>query len=209
MATKPQTTTTAAASVTAFLLITASIFLAALPKIEAQTPAPAPTPPAAAAPSPESPPASAPTPPDAAAAPAPGPDCMTALFDLADCLSFVDEGSNLTKPDPLCCPEVEELVKTQPICLCELLSNSSQFEISIDKNKALMLPSLCSIETPSVSFCAVFGIPVAVPVPAPSPNPTAATPPSVNEDNAGTNNLLPSNQHLLIGLTLVFFTYFL
>ncbi|KAL7084700.1 hypothetical protein ACP275_14G237700 [Erythranthe tilingii] len=208
MATKAKTTTATATSVTAFLLITASIFLAALPKLEAQTPAPAPTPPAAAAPSTESPAASAPTSPDAAAAPAPGPDCLTALFDLADCLSFVDEGSNLTKPDPLCCPAVEELVMTQPICLCELLSNSSQFGISIDTNKALTLPSLCGNETPSVSLCAVFGVPVAVPVPSPSPNPSAATPPN-NEDNAGTNNLLPTNQHLLIGLTLVFFTYFL
>lgn len=115
----------------AYLFIIAAVFLG----VGAQSPAPAPAPTEVVAPSPE-------------------PDCLTALADLADCLSFVDQGSNLTKPDPACCPEVADLVKSQPVCLCELLSNSTQFGISIDENRALELPSLCRLKTPSVSLCA-------------------------------------------------------
>ncbi|KAI3461204.1 hypothetical protein Pfo_017867 [Paulownia fortunei] len=181
-----------AKTTTAYLLITATIFLVAVPRIEAQSPAPAST--AAAAPGPT------------AMAPSPGPDCFTALANLADCLSFVEDGSNLTKPDPACCPEVANLVDTQPICLCELLSNSTQFGFSIDTNRALKLPSLCNVTTPSVSLCAAVGVPVAFS--APSPSAVAATP-SGNDDNASPSNLLPPNQHFFIGLALVLFTSFL
>ncbi|KAL6519700.1 hypothetical protein OROHE_017309 [Orobanche hederae] len=87
-------------------------------------------------------------------APAPSLDCFTYLLNLSDCLTFVEGGSNLTKPDPGCCPELSNLVDTQPICLCQLLGDPSQVGISVDVNRALRLPSLCSVSTPPVSLCA-------------------------------------------------------
>ncbi|KAL0418407.1 UNVERIFIED_CONTAM: Xylogen-like protein 11 [Sesamum radiatum] len=177
------TTTTMTKAKTTSLLIITAIFLAALPCITAQPPSPAPEPPAATT-----------------AAPSPGPDCFTSLANMADCLTFVEYGSNLTKPDPACCPEVAELLNTQPICLCELLSNSTQFGISVDTNRALKLPSVCSLTAPSVSLCAAIGVPVADLAPSPSAG--------GSQSQGSPSNISASKQHFLIGLALVLFTSF-
>ena len=91
-----------------------------------------------------------------AQSPAPALDCFTYLLKLSDCLTFVEEGSNLSQPAPGCCPELANLVDTQPICLCQLLGDPShsQIGISVDLNRALQLPSLCNVITPPVSLCA-------------------------------------------------------
>lgn len=121
------------------------------------TPAPSPkkkkTTPAAPVASPASPPvpdylAPGPSTTDA------GTDCMTLLFGAADCLSYVEEGSNLTAPDKACCPELATLVNTNPICLCQLLKKGNSFGIAIDMSRALTLPSACKVETPDPGLCA-------------------------------------------------------
>ncbi|KAL6569519.1 hypothetical protein OROMI_014033 [Orobanche minor] len=146
-------------------------------------------------------------------APAPTLDCFTYLLNLSDCLTFVEDGSNLTKPDPGCCPELSNLVDTQPICLCQLLGDPSQVGISVDVNRALKLPSLCSVSTPPVSLCAAIGIPVSAlsPSEAPSPSPggdEAAAPPSPGGDSGSPSNLA-SKRNFLIGLAALSFTYIL
>lgn len=98
-------------------------------------------------------------------APAPGPDCVTALTNSADCLTYVQAGSNLSAPDKACCPEIASLVDNYPICLCELLGGAaSSYGIMIDTARALKLPSICNVTTPPVSTCAVLGIPIASPM---------------------------------------------
>ncbi|KAG0460864.1 hypothetical protein HPP92_020858 [Vanilla planifolia] len=100
-------------------------------------------------------------------APSPAPtglDCFDALTNLTSCLTYVEEGSNLTKPEKGCCPALAGLVKSQPICLCQLLSNSNTFGIAINDTKALSLPAVCRVKTPPVSLCSAFGIPVPSPV---------------------------------------------
>ncbi|KAL8531056.1 hypothetical protein ACS0TY_007898 [Phlomoides rotata] len=88
-------------------------------------------------------------------APSPGGvDCFSALIKLSDCLTYVEGGSNLTKPDPGCCPELSNMVNTEPVCLCQLLGNPGQAGIPIDVNRALRLPSVCNVQTPPVSLCA-------------------------------------------------------
>lgn len=88
---------------------------------------------------------------------APGPvgetDCTTALFGLSDCLGYVQEGSNATKPDPACCPELSGLLKNQPKCLCLLLGDTSSFGIKIDINRAIKLPTECGLQVPDISAC--------------------------------------------------------
>ncbi|KAM2507923.1 hypothetical protein FF1_030130 [Malus domestica] len=44
-------------------------------------------------------------------------DCYTSLLGLSDCLTYVEEGSNLTKPDKPCCPELAEAHERQPSVL--------------------------------------------------------------------------------------------
>ncbi|KAL6527873.1 hypothetical protein OROMI_029684 [Orobanche minor] len=76
----------------------------------------------------------------------PGPDCFTDVADLADCLSYVEGGSNMTKPDPSCCPEMSNLLSTHPTCLCELIANSTKFGLlDIDADRAIGLPSFCNL----------------------------------------------------------------
>ncbi|GER54718.1 lipid-transfer protein [Striga asiatica] len=100
------------------------------------------------------------------AAPPPGPNCLEPLADLADCLTYVEEGSNLTQPESPCCPEMSHLINTNPICLCKLLANSTEFGLSdVNVTRALMLPSTCKIDAPSPTACQAVGIPVTVETP--------------------------------------------
>ncbi|KAK2640961.1 hypothetical protein Ddye_022724 [Dipteronia dyeriana] len=88
-------------------------------------------------------------------------DCMTKITNMSDCLSYVTEGSNLTVPDKPCCPELAGLVDSNPICLCELLGKSATF--GINTSRALNLPSLCGVSTPSPQLCSVVGVPIGGP----------------------------------------------
>ncbi|KAL6499691.1 hypothetical protein OROGR_027601 [Orobanche gracilis] len=93
--------------------------------------------------------------------PSPGPDCFTDVADLADCLSYVEGGSNMTKPDPSCCSEMSNLLTTHPTCLCELIANSTKFGFSdIDVDRAIGLPSFCSLVKGSpVDLCEDYWYP--------------------------------------------------
>ncbi|GAU47445.1 hypothetical protein TSUD_403980 [Trifolium subterraneum] len=129
-------------------------------------------------------------------APAPGLDpCFTAITNMSDCLSFVEDGSKLTKPDKGCCPELAGLVEGNPICLCHLLGNSDSIGIKINVNKALKLPTICKVTTPPVSTCSAIGFPVSLP-PSPSgdsmppgmsmtPTRTASSPSNTIDSTAG------------------------
>ncbi|CAO2840978.1 unnamed protein product [Amaranthus hypochondriacus] len=124
---------------------------------------------------------------------APGDDCMSLLLNMSDCLSFGQKGSNLTKPDKNCCPELAGLLDTNPICLCELLGKTKDFDL--DVNRALKLPSLCKLDTPDVSLCSMAGYPVGAPEgsPAGAPEgsssgeaPSALSPGGISPDTAAT-----------------------
>ncbi|GER40684.1 lipid-transfer protein [Striga asiatica] len=133
----------AATHIVHHLLIAAFLLAAALPIPAAQSPASeVPLSPAAPGPYPYS------------TAPSPALDCFTYLINLSDCLTFVEGGSNLTRPDPGCCPELSNLVYTQPICLCQLIGNPGRVGASVDVSRALKLPSACNVTTPPVSLCA-------------------------------------------------------
>ncbi|KAK8928783.1 Xylogen-like protein 11 [Platanthera zijinensis] len=113
-------------------------------------------------------PAPPPTLPQPAAAPSPavpGTDCASSLLNLTSCLTYVEQGSNSTVPEKGCCPSLAGLVESSPICLCQLLSTSDSFGFKIDTTRALMLPTICHVQTPPVSLCNDLGIPVASPGP--------------------------------------------
>nr|AZZ09238.1 lipid transfer protein 3 [Tanacetum parthenium] len=142
------------------LAMLVGLILTGLPALEAQSPMGAPM---------MSPGTQTTKPPTAA------PDCLTALANVSDCLTFVQVGSNLTKPDKACCPEFAGLLESNPICLCSLIGQSDQY--GVDLSRALMLPDACKVEIPSLDSCP------AAPVSAPSisspieaPGSTAAGP---------------------------------
>ncbi|KAJ0020741.1 hypothetical protein Pint_31544 [Pistacia integerrima] len=112
-------------------------------------------------------------------------DCINQLLNMSDCLSYVTAGSNVTVPDKPCCPELAGLVESNPICLCDLLGQSSSFGLNIDLNRALKLPSVCKVTTPPVSLCSAVGVPVPSPSEAPVPGNGGAASPSSGNTNSG------------------------
>ncbi|KAH7541885.1 non-specific lipid transfer protein GPI-anchored 12 [Ziziphus jujuba] len=155
------------------------------------------------------------------AAPAPGPsstDCFTVVLGLADCLSYVQEGSNVTVPDKPCCPELKGLVDNNPICLCYLLANSNSLGVPIDTKRALNLPSVCKVTTPPPSLCSLAGYPVPGPVsseiasPGPQPSEGSVSSPSPGatskNDNGASSNAASSAMALLIGFAIAFLPKF-
>ncbi|XP_019420452.1 PREDICTED: xylogen-like protein 11 isoform X2 [Lupinus angustifolius] len=132
--------------------------------------------------------------PETATAPSPttgSSGCFTALLNMSDCLSYVEDGSNLSKPEKGCCPELAGLVDSNPICLCELLGNPDSIGIKINLNKAIKLPSICAVTTPPVSTCSELGIPVSSPAPEDS---TSPTPSNLDSEGPSTSPIPSSDE---------------
>ncbi|XP_057953736.1 non-specific lipid transfer protein GPI-anchored 2-like [Malania oleifera] len=211
-------------------LILAALFAAALAVAAAHTPveavaAPGPEPFSVGAPGPGSFSEGAPGPgsfSEGAPAPSAPDDCLTSLYNLSDCLTYVEQGSNVTKPDKACCPELAGLVESKPQCLCQLIGNSSSVGLEINVTKALALPTACSVSTPPVSLCSAIGIHVGVPSPSvtppsssetalppgsPSPAGSATTPSSENSPS-GASSIADSQLACLVGLAFAFLPTF-
>jgi hypothetical protein len=87
------------------------------------------------------------------AAPAPAVDCSSLVLTMADCLSFVMNGSNTEKPEGTCCSGLKSVLKTAPSCLCEAFKNSAQFGVELNVTKATSLPAACKVSAPSATKC--------------------------------------------------------
>ncbi|KAL0876578.1 hypothetical protein Bca101_026283 [Brassica carinata] len=105
--------------------------------------------------------------PSPSSGPSGAPDCMTNLYNMTDCLSYVQlrNGGGAANPDKACCPELAGLVDSSPQCLCYLLEGdlAAKYGFKIDKAKALKLPGVCGVVTPDPSLCSLLGIPVGAP----------------------------------------------
>lgn len=95
-----------------------------------------------------------------AGAPAPaGPGiseaCMTAVLNMSDCLPYVESGSTARHPDKACCPELDGLLQSNPVCLCQLLAGGADsYGVSVDLKRAMALPGTCRLNAPPLSACA-------------------------------------------------------
>jgi hypothetical protein len=86
-------------------------------------------------------------------APAPSVDCTNLVLTMADCLSFVTNGSTTTKPEGTCCSGLKSVLKTAPSCLCEAFKSSAQFGVVLNVTKATSLPAACKVSAPSATKC--------------------------------------------------------
>ncbi|KAL5102400.1 hypothetical protein RYX36_006727 [Vicia faba] len=102
-------------------------------------------------------------------APTPSLDCTNLVLTMADCLSFVTNGSTRTKPEGNCCSGLKSVLKTAPSCLCEAFKSSAQFGVVLNVTKATSLPAACKISAPSATKCGSGGL---------SPQPSAPSPTS-------------------------------
>lgn len=132
-----------------------------------------------------------------AAVPAPAPswslgelDCRGAMLNLSSCLTYVEAGSALTRPDKGCCGALSGVVDGEAACLCGLVGGYGSFGVRVDAVRALALPTACRVDAPPPSLCAALGMPVAEapgggPVPAESGYGTPATTPATSAASGG------------------------
>ncbi|MQK22019.1 hypothetical protein EI013_27005, partial [Escherichia coli] len=118
-------------------------------------------------------------------APAPSVDCSSLVLTMADCLSFVTNGSTTTKPEGTCCSGLKSTLKTAPACLCEAFKSSAQFGVVLNVTKAMSLPAACKLSAPSASNCGLSETPAAPAgtgslSPQSSPTSAAAAAPGLN-----------------------------
>uniref|UniRef100_A0A0D9VQL7 Bifunctional inhibitor/plant lipid transfer protein/seed storage helical domain-containing protein n=1 Tax=Leersia perrieri TaxID=77586 RepID=A0A0D9VQL7_9ORYZ len=104
-----------------------------------------------------------------ASAPAAAAGCTDALLSLAGCLSYVQEGSTVAKPEASCCSGLKEVVKKEVACLCQAFQGSQDYGVTLNMTKALQLPAACKVKTPPFSKChlSIPGVPSGAPAPAP------------------------------------------
>ncbi|XP_057746060.1 non-specific lipid transfer protein GPI-anchored 31-like [Arachis stenosperma] len=124
------------------------------------------------------------------AAPAPAVDCSSLVLTMADCLSFVTNGSTTTKPEGNCCSGLKSVLKTAPQCLCEAFKSSAQFGVVLNVTKALALPAACKVSAPSASNCGLSETPAAAP--GLSPQSPAVSPSSGSSAAPASSTLTPS-----------------
>lgn len=86
-------------------------------------------------------------------APAPAVDCSSLILNMADCLSFVSNGSTVAKPEGTCCTGLKTVLKADAACLCEAFKSSAQLGVVLNVTKASTLPAACKVSAPSVSNC--------------------------------------------------------
>ncbi|KAL1342643.1 hypothetical protein HN51_029170 [Arachis hypogaea] len=79
--------------------------------------------------------------------------CTSALVNLSPCLNYI-QGRSST-PSSGCCSQLSNVVRSEPQCLCQVLSGgaSSSLGITINQTQALALPGACRVNTPPVSQC--------------------------------------------------------
>lgn len=87
-------------------------------------------------------------------APAPAVDCSSLVLTMADCLSFVSNGSTTEKPEGTCCSGLKTVLKADAECICEAFKSSAQLGVVLNVTKAMSLPAACKVSASSATKCA-------------------------------------------------------
>ncbi|TKY51174.1 Non-specific lipid-transfer protein [Spatholobus suberectus] len=78
--------------------------------------------------------------------------CTSALVNLSPCLDYIS--GNSSTPSSGCCTQLASVVRSQPLCLCQVLNGGgSSLGIKINQTQALALPAACKVQTPPISRC--------------------------------------------------------
>jgi len=78
-------------------------------------------------------------------------NCTDRLVSLIPCLDYVR--GNSPTPNTWCCTHLDNVVKSQPECLCLIIGGKLGSSLGINQTLALALPAACNVETPPVSEC--------------------------------------------------------
>ncbi|KAH9697977.1 non-specific lipid-transfer protein-like protein [Citrus sinensis] len=133
--------------------------------------------------------------------PAASVDCSTLVLNMADCLSFVQAGSTVTKPQGSCCSGLKTVLKADAECLCEAFRSSASLGVTLNVTKAQTLPSLCKVSAPSATNCALSLSPAGAPTIGSGLSPTAAAAPT---DSVAANEQAPAPAPGISGSSMTF-----
>ncbi|PNT77494.1 xylogen-like protein 11 [Brachypodium distachyon] len=129
-------------------------------------------------------------------------DCTSALLNLSSCLTYVESGSALTRPEKGCCGALSGVVDGEAACLCGLVGGYGASGVRVDAVRALALPTICRVDAPPPRLCAALGLPVVEPPGAAGPadpgNGTPATIPATAAANGGPVTHRNRGPHLLL-----------
>ncbi|KAL0366434.1 UNVERIFIED_CONTAM: protein YLS3 [Sesamum radiatum] len=122
-----------------------------------------------------------------AGGPSPGWDCSTLIYDMIDCMPFLSNGGQQTKPDESCCSGLRAVVETDADCICFAVNSAAGLGLDINMTRAMALPSRCGVPTPPLTACIMSSTPGASPAnppkaigaPSYSPNLPPTAPPPV------------------------------
>jgi hypothetical protein len=80
----------------------------------------------------------------------PASDCSDLIFgnNIMDCVPFLSNGSEKTKPEVSCCSGFETVLNTNAECICEAIISSAQMGIYFNVTKTMAMPSTCGMSTP-------------------------------------------------------------
>ncbi|XP_010259100.1 PREDICTED: non-specific lipid-transfer protein-like protein At2g13820 [Nelumbo nucifera] len=97
--------------------------------------------------------------------------CTSALISMAPCTNFIT--GNFSTPTVSCCTNFENVVKTQPECLCTVINGTTTpLGFNINQTRAMELPTACNVQTPPVSQCKAANGPATSPAGSPASSPS-------------------------------------
>ncbi|XP_031475283.1 non-specific lipid transfer protein GPI-anchored 19-like [Nymphaea colorata] len=118
----------------------------------------------------------------------------TIASQLASCMGYIT-GSSAT-PATSCCSGLDNVVKSQPQCLCQVVGPNagSSLGVTVNQTLALALPGACNVKTPSPTLCsAINGAPTASPS-TPTQTPPSTVQPSQQSTQTPPSTVQPSQQ---------------
>ncbi|KAE8686810.1 Non-specific lipid-transfer protein-like protein [Hibiscus syriacus] len=127
-------------------------------------------------------------------------DCSTLILNMADCLSFVSSGSEVSKPEGTCCSGLKTVLKTGPECLCEAFKSSASMGVSLNVTKASTLPAACKVSAPSATNCADVQPSATAGAPTASSESANELAPAPAPGSSGSSVLLVSAGSLVVGI---------
>ncbi|XP_061376180.1 non-specific lipid transfer protein GPI-anchored 5-like [Gastrolobium bilobum] len=111
--------------------------------------------------------------------------CTSVLLNLSPCLNYIT--GNSSTPSSGCCSQLASVVRSQPLCLCQVLNGGgSSLGMNINQTQAMALPGACNVQTPPTTRCNA-----ASPADSPNSNPSGTgsrTVPTTDDGSSSGNS---------------------
>ncbi|XP_030945545.1 non-specific lipid-transfer protein-like protein At2g13820 isoform X1 [Quercus lobata] len=69
--------------------------------------------------------------------------CSDLIWDLVDCMSYLSDESEMTKPGPDCCTAFELTMNIDASCIIEATKIAPSYDINLNVTRVMMMPEVC------------------------------------------------------------------